>query len=47
MGEQMKPHKPFYLLNQFGGGGLILIVNILEINILNLGSQHMTLTLPS
>lgn len=25
----------------------MLIVNILEINILNLGSQHMTLTLPS
>lgn len=30
-----------------GGGALILIVNILEINILNLGNQHMTLTLPS
>lgn len=30
-----------------GGGVLILIVNILEINILNLGSQHTTLTLPS
>lgn len=29
------------------GGILILIVNILEINILNLGSQHTTLTPPS
>lgn len=48
MGEEIKAHKPFYLLNQFRGGrALILIVNILEINILNLGSQHRTLPLPS
>lgn len=49
--SRLRHTNPFYLLNQFRGGGagcaLIRTVNILEINILNLGSQHMTATLPS